>query len=498
MANKGKGVKMAKNAISLYEEQAGELRQEQQAVESSEKKTIDEYRSTLEQLAKSMLTSNDAQDVHTVAKEVGAPRLLERQKELLAEREQAKEAVVRIDADERYVNRDQLIHPTEGEYPQKINAAKQAVAQVEGPINEFEEDESFRWLFEREYHARENDGAFSRFWRAVTLVSHKEKKAEAKVVEKFGGENFAESVQKYKALQEQRAGHQQELEKYTGLHNEVVEITEQRAQLLNFDKDFDNISRQKLQKSLAEHLSKVDLNWVHNRVRPAAKVPLAKLQALLSKLRYFGHIKVFVDNELGDREKRISSISAVAAKWAQKPGDPLTGNKNKWLHDVPQGKHKSTKKKLKWLKSMRGNIDDYDDYEHFSYYMDDDDLDFLPYDAFAYDSEERMPYEGFAKEVIPDLGEYRSSHDQEKADYSGLKTSIKDSPNYTDDWAAGPADSGGSSGGGGSADAGASGGGMGTGAAVAGAVVAGAAVAGAAAVAASEAAEEGAFAADIS
>jgi hypothetical protein len=73
---------------------------------------------------------------------------------------------------------------------------------------------------------------------------------------------------------------------------------------------------------------------------------------------------------------------------------------------------------------MHHNVVGYDDYDDYDYYLGHVD-DFLAYDAFAWAAEEPMPYEGFSRGIIPELGHYRHSHQQERADYSEFRAADK-------------------------------------------------------------------------
>lgn len=66
---------------------------------------------------------------------------------------------------------------------------------------------------------------------------------------------------------------------------------------------------------------------------------------------------------------------------------------------------------------MGQNIHSFDRYDVYDQ-MHDIGYAFLAYDMFAYYSPERMPYEGFAREVFPHITSFREEHDLERADYT--------------------------------------------------------------------------------
>ncbi len=69
---------------------------------------------------------------------------------------------------------------------------------------------------------------------------------------------------------------------------------------------------------------------------------------------------------------------------------------------------------------MHRNIVDFDDWDDYEDFLEEDD-DFLPFDAFGFYGDERMPYEGFCQAVIDEIADYREECGQEKADYGFFK-----------------------------------------------------------------------------
>ncbi len=128
----------------------------------------------------------------------------------------------------------------------------------------------------------------------------------------------------------------------------------------------------------------------------------------------------FLAGEVQDRSKQLHSIQRVHSKWVHKPWAPLGGDKSKWLVKLPAMKRQSTSKRLRWMRSMHRNIVDFDDWDDYEDFIEEDD-DFLPFDAFGFYGDERMPYEGFCQAVIDEIADYREECGQEKADYGFFK-----------------------------------------------------------------------------
>ena len=147
---------------------------------------------------------------------------------------------------------------------------------------------------------------------------------------------------------------------------------------------------------------------------------LSQVQGLQAKLAYLDDMIAYLTKERDDRRKRIASIDRTRKIWALKPHDSLTGDKTKWLVTVPEMKKKGIGKRLRWVRRIHRNVYEYDHWDDFDLYLLATD-DFIPYDAFGYGADAPMPWEGFAREVIPDLDAFREQHDMEKKDYSMFK-----------------------------------------------------------------------------
>jgi len=421
MRTKGDGAKAAKAAIKSYERQIEEYDDERRRVKRSLDRAEDELEETFAAAAEALLPDAQPETVKRAAEELGLRSLVGRLKELHRQREAYGQRVEAIQQDRRYRERKERL----AELEPALEARKEEVAALKKERRRFEKNKDLMWLLNREAHEERSFGAFQSFWRAVTLTGYREDGAKARASEALGLEDFESCVA---AFEEAKAGLEEAVKQLRGLeskHDEVVHLVEERARLASFVKNFAAEAAAALQSEAASHLEESsDLELVHARVGRRARPLVAKAHALKEKRRYLKDLAKYLAREIADREARIKSIARVRRLWARRPAGLLSGDKTKWLVTVPEMKRTGAKKRVRWVKTMHKGFDDYDDYDEYSACMEHTD-EFLAYDAFAMSADERMPYEGFTREVVPELDEWRDTHDQEKADYSELKEAIK-------------------------------------------------------------------------
>jgi hypothetical protein len=211
------------------------------------------------------------------------------------------------------------------------------------------------------------------------------------------------------------------LEASKARYDAVVKLIEEHGQLYGWVHHFEAHLLQALKTDLAALLARVSLRQLR---RPLGQTPAGRLVGkafgLEHKLEYFNNMLVYLQGELRDRRGRVQAIEQTRALWLRKPYERLTRDKTKWLITTPQAKQQGTAKRLRWMRQMHRNVFAYEAWDEFDLFLYEAD-DFYPYDAFGYGSEEAMPWEGFAREVLPTLAPYRESHGLEKKDYSLFK-----------------------------------------------------------------------------
>ncbi len=416
MRTKGDGIAAARDAIASYESQIHELEAELASVQQDERTIREEMGETIENLATGLLPSHEPEVVEAAAEETGALHLRSRLEDLARQLDDSKARIAAIDADQRYVDRDVLVHPTTGDYSQRIASEIQAVEAFETRLADFECRE-FQWLYRRGFHEKRESNAFQKFWRVVTLANHREERALAVVEKRFEKSDFSALAREYDDVCEKLAYHTKELEGWEAKRDEVLDLIAEREELSAWIDDYPRQCVAALRIDLASHLANCEFGTIHARVRPAGKILAAKSHALTKKLEYLSDLERYLRREIEDRRARIASIDNVRRKWSRKPYGFLRGDKTKWLVTVPEMKRQGTRKRVVWARGMHHNIHSYDSYDSYSVYLDTG-VAFLAYDAFAHAAEERMPYEGFSRTVIDELDEFRVEHDMERPDYA--------------------------------------------------------------------------------
>lgn len=404
MLTKRDGVRLASEAIDSYGNQVAELEQESRAVEMSFAEAQQQWESALQQLAAYFLPSCAQYVVQRVATELGATHLPQKMAQYQQQRVQSAARLQQLDADPRYAQRSALLHPASGTITSRITMLQGHAAPLQQSIARFDMQE-YQWLVYRDYQNRDRVSGFRKFWNAVTLVSHKESKAWAVVQQQLGHATFAECVAEHNHLNAQMQALQRELGQLEAQKAEVHAIIAEHVRHEAWVHQFEQTATESLRKELVEYLRSRDWNTFHRYIRPEGRTLAAQCHALIHKAQYYRSMLAFLQRETNDRKQRMQSIDRVRQQWARRPHGYMSGDKSKWLTALPAMKKKSTAKRVRWVRSMHRGVHDFDDYDRYGYAMGY--AYFYPYDAFSVWSEEPMAYDGFAREVLPDLNEFR-------------------------------------------------------------------------------------------
>lgn len=432
MATKADGVRMANGAIQAYKSQARDLSDEYDELVDSFANIEGELAQAIENIAVGLLPICNAELFQQVIDETGALQLTSLWEELQQGRDDRRARSQEILNSQDYRRREMLIHPTTGEYTVKINEHKEYCDSLNASLRRYD-FKNFRYCYKNKLNKTKEHGVFGGFWRFVTMAESREKSAIEATLNRLRVDSLDEAFRTYEADKKSLSFHKKELkdwkDKSTAVSNLIEEYNENEHWLKNFATE----ARDEMRKSLQWHLRRSDLDSIHKTIRPAGKVLVATAHALAKKLEYIENMKNEVRKEIRDREKRVASIERVKYKWQRKPWAPLYGDKSKWLVKVPKIKKTSTRKRIRWVGTMRRNIHSYHHYDKYSHYMDGEE-DFLAYDAFAFGAAERMPYEGFTRLVIPEMDQWRRAWGQPKADYSYFKSMRRAGEEYDEDW----------------------------------------------------------------
>lgn len=432
MRTKKDGIQAAQQAIQEYQRQINDLQNERQNIQTSAGQSAEELKQTLSDLAKGLLPTSSRPVVERAADETGALHLPTALDELEGRKTDSANEVSAIETSDDYINRELLIHPVTGEHTLKIKECEETSGAFRAVAKDYE-FKDFQWLYEREHHKEKQHGGFQKFWRAISMASKRESKAEAAVLGKLNAISFAGCAERYDQNQESLEQADKDLKSWQDTKQQVIDQIERRDHLKAWVENYPLESTSDLRGQLARHLHDCNYQELHTTIRPAGKVLISKCHALSKKTGYFDDLIQSMDTEVADRRKRIESISRVMKKWSYKPYDRLRGDKTKWLCQIPDMKRRSTGKRLNWTQTIHHNVHSYDRYNNYDAVMTAGVV-FLAYDAFSFGADERMPYEGFSRTVISDLDGYRTEHGQDRADFSVFQESINDYEETEQGW----------------------------------------------------------------
>ncbi|NUP13444.1 MAG: hypothetical protein HOW73_45985 [Polyangiaceae bacterium] len=423
MWTKGQGVQAADAAITSYRTQIAELESEYASVVSDHRVVLTQLQDSLDQAARLVLPDAAPATLASAAHELRMTWLPARRAELEHKRGEWKTRLAQIERDAYFVRRQALLHATRGEIAIERQHLQTVLADIERRRAHFD-NETLRWVKARTTEQQLDRGALGSFWDAVTFSGYRVDRAKARCAKELGFDTYEAVASSYDAVEIEHAQVQQRLHRNEALRQGLLSMLEEHAKLYTWTTEFEPRICDMLRGEVRNALAKLDLRNVHGSIRPEARVLVAQAHALLKKAEYLSNLQGFLKNQIDDRNGRIHAISKTRVAWAMKPWDRVSGNKMNWLVGLPASKKQSTHKQVRFARRMHHNIIEFEDYDDYSYYLDND-PDFLPYDAFAYGSDEPMPYEGFSRVVVPDLARYRAQHEQDKADYGFFRSMDK-------------------------------------------------------------------------
>ncbi len=428
MRTKREGVQAANGAINSYRTQVDDLQEEQQSIRNDISKIEQKVDDLRTHLARNILINVSEEEVARVSTELSLPTLNE---QLAASNRKRDENIRRQEEilnTQEFRDRELLIHPVTGEYTAKITELSESLIALEQSVKKYTDIRGFKKLYARK--DKPAPTGIIKFLRTITLIqyfaSRIYERRKENVLHELKKTTLGSVFYEYDEVLQAYNITKNEHHRFVALKQRVERLIEVNQELTEEISGFEQVTLEKLRKDILAHLKLITVNKeLREQVRKGVKVIVTSLIAQEEKMNYLEQMDNYLSEEILDRENRIMSISSVARKWSKKPYDRLRGNKTKWLITVPKMKSASTGKRVKWIKTMRINISGFDHYDAYDYMLEHND-DFLPWDVFARASEERMPYEGFTAQVIPDIEEYRESH-QEKADYGDIDLAIRES-----------------------------------------------------------------------
>ncbi|MEM7406044.1 MAG: hypothetical protein AAF458_12170 [Pseudomonadota bacterium] len=410
-----------------------ELDDEKAALNESLKTVRSEIQSQRETITITLLPDADATTVSQAVDETAATVLPEQLRALQAELEATNSRIEAIETDEAFLTSAETLDPTTGTLQLALTTTEAAVERASLEIDGFE-TEAFLWLFNRRYHEPTENNAFGKFMRVVTLANRREQRALASVREHFGTEDFKALVDDYQTAIQAHQSALEAADRARQTYDAVRALVEQHAELGKWRDNYDALSLEKLRETLDDHLQSCDLTEFYGQVSQTHRGDAAKLHALSKKDEYLTSLDRYLKRERDDRATRIASIQSVKQKWQRRPGDALRGDKTRWLKTTPEMKRAGTRKRVGWVRTIHHNVYHYDDYDHYQTRWAGGS--YLAYDTFAELGDERMPYDGFTRDVIEDVGSDRADREIFPTDEIDMDLEIDDVADETFELAA--------------------------------------------------------------
>ena len=417
LKTKREGIQAAEFALNSYEDQFQGLKKLRKEIEDSRSKIEQELQTAYGFLAEGLLTSSTEASVKRVSRETGMLHLESARMELASANQAKLKRSQEIEQLHEYTAREEYIGVPHGIYTQAYEAAAAEVDICQRQINPYLQDEDFLHLLRRK---EEGIGAGKKFLEALIGIQWWLKRKEKRVLRRLNGRVmdqlfFDHQIAKnnLKAASEVLAEKKAQYDYVEGL---AVEHQKLREEIEAYSTD----SLRFLRKMLAEYLeSHGNLRQIHKHIRSEARIMLASIIAKQDKFNYYRQMAIELTREIDDRVHKAHAILRVQKIWKRYPTGYLSGDKRNWLVELPEKKARSARKRTSWMRSMHYNIEHFHDYTLMDHVLLVD-ATFLTYDLIARLGIERMPYDGFAQQVLREVREYRTAHHQTRPDYRQL------------------------------------------------------------------------------
>ena len=396
---KGDAAKVAVRTIASYRSQVSELEEEHEALLKDRESVLTELGQVRKELSEALLPSARPEVLERVVAETGATFLPEQRGVFEAHRAECAEKLQEILAQEDFQQRGQLL----GSLVTDLREARDQHERLMLQLAPFDENKHCRWILNRMDNPKQ--GAFSSFWRAITFAETREQAARNKAAAQLGYSDWAHLKADYDRCQADTMEAHARLEyvelRHTSLTTMIKEHDDYQAWVNNFEERL----AQELRFQLTTFLESLDVAQLYRGVRPSLQHLTARMHGLAHKALYLSQLSQALEVDIADRSKRGRQVDSARVLWERKPWDQV-GDKTKWLVALPAMKQESTTKKVRWTRSVRRNVVAYSDWDDYQIYHDQN-PGFLPYDAFAWGSDDPMPYEGFTRQVFRDLDQHR-------------------------------------------------------------------------------------------
>lgn len=409
------GVRAASAAISQYQQQINDLKNEQTEVQEKVDNLRTELKATLESLAGGLLPDTSERRVDQLAEKLQAPALTSLRQQWEADRSTWQEEVREIEGDSTFQNRESYVGD-DGEWSKAQVAAQEKLDELEQALLPFKHAD-FQKCYQRK-DKPEPSGLSALFLGLFGVLRSRRKSAKA-VLDRLQLPDLSQAFSRYEGLlgdQTEATYQLEQVNKQVDDLEEKVKNHELRGMQITHYADS---LRAALLTATVEHLqNSYQLKAIRKTMEPEKRRSFSTVLFLREKIQYLEELLASLAKELDDRKKHIRKIQRVQVMWEKNPYGSLKGDKRKWLISLPEQKKKRTQKVINWSRQIHRPVYDYDREDFYDEALDFA-MDFLLFDLIADWANESMPYNGYLYEALPSVGDYREEHGETDSTFYG-------------------------------------------------------------------------------
>ncbi|OYT69812.1 MAG: hypothetical protein CFK52_12930 [Chloracidobacterium sp. CP2_5A] len=350
---------------------------------------------TLDELAQVNLPALDRAALADVERYTGYGRFrgLDLDAHLARERDRLTQRSAQIQADPRFIRRQELLDPTAGELTLKAKQARDELALIESGLQRYEREPDFVGLCQRGYRTP------SYRQSVFTLQYYRDWKRGDEITEKLGYKTFAEARAAYENLLRGREACRKTLD---GIEGEIQDIRRLIAELNEAQRrlaDLPKFALEDFRRTLREHLAFADreqlFQWAGgDRARESL---IKRLDGVEKQLEY---VKAMAGRRLDEERRYLTDELAKLERKIVKLSRPKHA-----------GTHVSPDQAQAWLRDPRERLAArrarfWRDYDRVAYYDRYDRYDFAA-DLLWWDVMTDGRLDG---DFIPEVYQYRQQH----------------------------------------------------------------------------------------
>ncbi|MEM7009911.1 MAG: hypothetical protein AAF585_00375 [Verrucomicrobiota bacterium] len=408
---KRQAVAKAQAAIANYEEQIRAFQGERAQADRDMKIYAQQAGEALGQLAAAWVGAGTEADVTAISTVLPQTKLRGVMNQCAQQLQDNRQRVEEISRDDSYQNRDHLLTKEFPSIAADIGRRHQA---IDGELEPFRCEE-FEYALAENLHISPKASGLRGVWETVIGKARRKRKTLEFLDERFGGGSLTVLVDQYQVLEAKLEGIEQEQASHDAQKKALEDLVVEHDGKSQMIANFDAFQRGALTQALTQELTGINLETLVGLAPVRLKDSIAVCHALQKKSQYTRDLLAYLDGEIRDRQNRIRSVANAQAKWRRYPNG-YVGDKTKWLETIPNMKREGTRKRTNWSRQTRSCLGAYDGYTTYGNHMWNSHYHhrpFLAFDVFNFRADERMPYEGFSRQVVRELDTHREANNQE-------------------------------------------------------------------------------------